>query len=208
LGGGVLDLIKGLFPKTGGFFTASFGLTAMLLAVLAALQPSPLEPDSWQLWVLFIFGAAQFLVSVLLATSIWRTADGVLIETGKLINGFAIIFAALFTIVTFAAALGAALPRLATKERLEDALAGYIEAATAERKAPPLSESVYPVFAACARVRTVPNDADRVLLSRECAALLGTPPAVDRAADALRRIRSPEQVTAVPSVSPGPSAGP
>ncbi len=189
---------------------ATFGLVAMAVAIAMAAGTTWLEPATWLLWVLFLSGMALFILAFLLSAR-WahdeRDADGKgggLNTTGLYLSGVANILMTGLILLGLVTAFLETLAQRNPTEKFGSALGTYVEAAVAEKKEA-IPQAAYAVFAACERVRTISDEAERALLTVECRTLLGTPLPLERARTALERAKNLNPSIGSPSLGPSPS---
>jgi hypothetical protein len=176
----------------------------MALAIVLALNPTPLEVDASQLRLLFFGGALQFAIAIVLSMRFLRDQANELNRAGQILNGAGNVFAVGFVIGILYVGLQHALAQRQPGKQFEAALGTYTETVAADKK-DAIGDAAYGLFAACGRLKSEPDTSRRVLLQQECKGLLGTPPPLDRASGALQRTSG---VGAVIGSSPIPSPSP
>jgi len=178
----------------------------MALAIVLALNPTPLEVNPWKLWVLFVGGAIQFTIVTLLAMRRLRDERNELNRGGQLLNGVGNVFAVTFVIGVLFVGLQDAITQRQPGKQFEAALGTYTQTVAADKK-DAIGDAAYALFAACGQLKNEPDSARRVLLQQECQQLLATPPPLDRATAALQRSAG-VGANVVPSPAPSPSPRP
>lgn len=137
-----------------------------------------------------------------------KREDRKLTRVGRQLAGFANGLTLLLIIGGLSAAFIETLEKRNPIDKLETALGNYVQAALTDKKET-LPQAAYAIFAACERVRTIPDEAERALLSGECQALIGSPIPLNRAQQSLekaKKLNSP--VVPTPTVTPTYTATP
>jgi hypothetical protein len=195
--------------------SATVGLAAMALAIAIAAGFTWLEPANGWLWALFLSGMVLF-VSAFLLTFRWaqqgqdtEEKGRTLTPKGVFLSGITNIVMILLIIVGLFKGFIDTMEKRTPSDRLESALGTYVEATVADKKEV-IPQAAYAVFAACERVRTINDEAERALLAVECRMLLGTPPTLDRARASLEKAKRLSSSAIVPNgqTSPVPSPSP